>query len=355
MRKYTPCCLSDRSKLQISNKKVMDWKARLIDLGMIAESHQNRDCTPCRHMLSPLVTLNNLDSICSRVGGISRCTWTCRGSLTQIVSLQAYLRCAKCMSKVEPIPQLRGFGTYHSGTTFSTTCHRCAHTSASFAWQMSFFFDDGTGECRVSVDDEMVFSLLSKCCSADNIETVRKMTENVLPEVGTVRAYAFERNSGAQVLDPDERLARPYDDEVRRLLLYNNDKVKGLTSEHAAVSILSSCEASLMSLISSSRFSTQIYMQVRQIPISQASLKRRNVSAPNILHGPTGHLFTHNDFETRKIKVQRSGTPEWVVENMEPITTFRPKIRLEVLRFDIYQEKELHRSCWELISSLGDT
>ena len=55
------------------------------------------------------------------------------------------------------------------------------------------------------------------------------------------------------------------------------------------------------------------------------------------------------ELEQRKAKVQRAGTPMWVVENMEPLITFRKKLRLELLGFSLVGEKDLHRSCWELL------
>lgn len=301
---------------------------QLIDSLSISAQH----LTVCRHLPPPRILLHQFEEMAAASKGTSRCLWTCRGSISQIVSIQAFLRCGKCMSKVDPVFSSAKTAEYGS---VPLRCAKCLHDIVNTVWQMSLYFDDGTGECRLSVDGEMVFELLSALLANGCVSDTRRMVESALHQIGAVRAYAFEKKNVAAA-DRAMSLEEPFEEEMRCLLLLRSaEEFSGeetVTKENLALK----CKAVMLELIKSFRAPSDVTLQVRQIPAS-AQVAFGSMQFDNL--------------ESRKIKVQRSGTPAWSVETVEPVVMFQPKLRLELVSFSIFLEEKMHSACWEMLKA----
>lgn len=106
----------------------------------------------------------------------NRCVWQMLGNIVFIKTIGCYLRCINCLAPITTSTD--GFTTAGGLSTSQYACMRChSHITVRPYWQAQLVFDDGTTECLVHAEDNIVIQLLqtlppSRRSQSSNPDTV---------------------------------------------------------------------------------------------------------------------------------------------------------------------------------------
>jgi len=155
---------------------------------------------------TPVTTIRLLQSMKEA----DRCLWTLRGQVVFVKRLKVSLRCRTCKVRASPLPN-------RCDCVFS--CSRCHSQLSLFPlWEASIAFDDGTGECNLSVEDQAVFSFIRSRFDDPRgvvLADVKVMVDEYVHRRGMLEYDSYERS------DVSNSKSKPYqwlvDEEAERV------------------------------------------------------------------------------------------------------------------------------------------
>jgi hypothetical protein len=314
------------------------------------------------HLLPPIsdiYTLASRNSLRTR-GCENRCTWRVRGCISQIISLQLFLRCSKCRYKVEPAGANLTFQggnlihnvvadiqNFHCSERIGTDayqdkifCLRCAGDSQlTPVWQMSCFVDDGTAEFKVLAENELFFSIIKHGSLATaHITELRQQLESSVYKIGTMKVYIGNqiRNNSA---DKDSFFSASDSDgdgDIKEQIAISRARRNQTTENPMLVQSIvktdeevKKMENKLLKLIGYIRKQNILDISVKVIP--------NDKNADLVVK--------------KKIKVQKISS-SWLMENVECVSSFNQKMVVEALSVDILEESAIHNMSWLLLKEL---
>lgn len=144
---------------------------------------------------TPVTTIRLLQSMKEA----DRCLWTLRGQVVFVKRLKVSLRCRTCKVRASPLPN-------RCDCVFS--CSRCHSQLSLFPlWEASIAFDDGTGECNLSVEDQAVFSFIRSRFDDPRgvvLADVKVMVDEYVHRRGMLEYDSYERS------DVSNSKSKPY-------------------------------------------------------------------------------------------------------------------------------------------------
>lgn len=144
---------------------------------------------------TPVTTIRLLQSMKEA----DRCLWTLRGQVVFVKRLKVSLRCRTCQVRASPLPN-------RCDCVFS--CSRCHSQLKLFPlWEASIAFDDGTGECNLSVEDHAVFSFIRSRFDDPRgavLADVKVMVDEYVHRRGMLEYDSYERS------DVSNSKSKPY-------------------------------------------------------------------------------------------------------------------------------------------------
>ena len=322
-------------------------------------------------------------AVCS--AAMNRCEWRLRGSVSHIMSIQVYLRCARCRSKIEVV-QLHRSGAVlisrsqadQANLGTASRCSKCGSQECGPVWQMSFHIDDGSAECKATVEGDTFFAMLLSTsdkkrtgaapCSEKNaqiiaVKTIRSYVERAVYHTGTIRAYvgniSVEDTCSLDYESEGDENEVPYHVALSHVPISADfvtevgpkEKYSRYSTSSAPLEpnlqtmhdLLSKCQADMIKLACSIKKSSIYDFTIKQIPNpSQGSFRDVNSAFSNTSSEHRG---------IKNIRVQKTSA-NWVVENVDIPSAFPEKISMEILSVKLLAERELHALSWEIMAEL---
>jgi hypothetical protein len=290
----------------------------------------------------------------------NRCCWRVRGTITVIKELEVGVRCKECYSRAE-------FVSVFGGEILTCKKHRCSVTTAvmridtccEISWSAVVAVDDGGLEALIYIEGSLLQHMLEVCFKAwkkdelvadtssttgvDNPQTIasfaqfKKDAESVAVKAGSVK-YTHSENSHRYVARDDcleDPLYREGDEAFAAPQSHPQPQpgaARALQKTHAVALIsrfLKCCKLSvLMEYVVKVIFPKQTTQGIASVSSSAAAT--RNV---------------------RKIKVQRSSTPGYMVDNVEFLSETRDSLKLRCLQVRALSSADIAIYAWNMWNS----
>ena len=321
------------------------------------------------------------DSISSifKSGSRNKCLWRIFGQIVLFKQIDIYVRCRKCYSRAEHIQQgdtrvlccrkHRAEGHRGSLGLFSGTCE--------IWWSAVIGVEDGSMEARVYIEGACLLDLLEGCfrageairrcswsCGRDmlmfaappssecengengsgdvkSFADFKRMTEDMVSLVGSVKFNHFESRHYSAA---EDCLDRPSLDRTLQYL-----EVASVTTRADCFS--SSCALSQTGANGNEQGhggSRLVARFLRQCSICVWIEMYVKVLSPKYERSVVRSHYT------KKIKVQRAGPPDYMVDFMEYVSESCEDLSLDCIFCRIMPSNEVAIHTWNIINSMGD-
>ncbi len=263
-----------------------------------------------------------------------------------------------------------------AGRGASARCGRCGNQNCCPVWQMSLHLDDGSAECKATVEGDSLFDMFSSHGSSSTgaaphsernaqiaeVKSICTYVERAVYYTGTIRAYVgkvrVEEISSLDYESEEGENDAPFHVALSRvpiqpdLLPEANSRVKStkyssappeptLQTMHDA---LSKCQGEMCKLARYIRKSAIYEFTVKQIP--------------NHSHGAFNDTKTRFSNASERVAVKKhirvqKISANWAVENVDVNSAFPAKVSVEILNTKLLEEEDLHSLSWEIANELN--